>query len=198
MSQNPQMTGNRPRMRRQRYKSTLIIRKHIIEKLRRPLIMFLPRLSVIRFPQFVLLRKAILSPPLWKLLVNIRLGTPPIAGMFAQHFPQELLDQRIEGGFGREFETGVREIRRLETSIHRTDIVVLRRRHLSPRELFTNKCMGCQSLLFADTCQMGVGPEELPVAVEFRPVVIPGLGPVFGFCDVVVTFSMSAEVEEFV
>lgn len=58
--------------------------------------------------------------------------------------------------------------------------------------------MRLQSLLFAFRSQMRIGPEELAVSIEFRPVVVPVFGAVLRFRNIVIALAVSAEVEEFV
>lgn len=45
---------------------------------------------------------------------------------------------------------------------------------------------------------MRIRPEQLAVALEFRPVIVPLLGAVFGFRDVVIALAVATEVEEFI
>ena len=118
--------------------------------------------------------------------------------MLAQDLSQQLLDEWIKRRRRWELQPRVSQVRSLQTSIHRTDVVSLRCWHFRPSKLFADESMGLQSLLFALGSQMGIGPEKLAVSVEFAPVVVPGLGAVKGFGDVVVAFAMTGKVEEFV
>lgn len=51
------------------------------------------------------------------------------------------------------------------------------------------------SLLPAGLGEVGIGPEERAVAVQFAPVRVPGCGAVVGFGYVVVAFAVAAYVE---
>jgi hypothetical protein len=64
--------------------------------------------------------------------------------------------------------------------------------------LFTEECTCFEGLFFARICEVRIAPDAGPVAVEFAPVIVPGLGAVEGLGDVVVALTVAGGVDEFV
>lgn len=162
-----------------------VVSKDVIEESFGASIMLRVGLAMVGLPKFILLREARLDVPRWDGFVDHRLSAPLVAGMLAHDFSHQLLHQRLEGPIRWRIETGVCEIGSLQAPIQRTNVIPLWRRHLGIADLELEEGVVVPRLLLADLGQVRIQPIQLAISIQFRPIIIPGLGSVLGFADVV-------------
>ncbi len=162
-----------------------IMHENVLQKLLRTSIMLLVSLAMVGLPEYIFLDKPGLDIPLRNSVMDHTPTTALVAGMYAHDFPHELLDKRLERSVCGEVEAGVRQVGCLETAVHGAGVVRLGSGHLSFVELVLQESVIVLGLMFTFLRQVCVKPVELAVAVEFRPVVVPGFCAVFGLGDVV-------------
>lgn len=92
MAQHPQQRADGARMRRQRYKHTVIIGENIVEQPLHPFVDLLVGFAMVRGPELVVLGETGFEGEIWELGREGGSGAAAIAGVHAVDFAEELLD----------------------------------------------------------------------------------------------------------
>jgi hypothetical protein len=194
---NSHQTRNSSRVASQTHHASIsaFVLEDLIKQLHSPHIMLRMRLAMISLPQLVRLSKTLLNRPLRIRSINLRLPTPPITSMLAHNLSRHLSNQRPKT---LQPESSPLQFCSLQTPHQRASNPRVRHRHFLLSKLRFEKETRVTSLLFAHGCEVCVDPVTRSVAVELAPVVVPGFRAVEGFGDVVVTFAVAGEVEEFI
>lgn len=134
MSQDVQIRGDLPRVRRQTNPRALVAGEDLIQDAPRPTELRLARLALVAPPEQIRLREAGLEPESRQQRRDGRLAGPRVARADRDALAQELLDRRLEGPGAGQREVAEGEVGRRRGAQERGGVVALRCGDLLLRE----------------------------------------------------------------
>lgn len=136
--------------------------------------------------------EALLKGVVRECAVDVCLVAASIAGVQGDTFTEELLNNRHERILAWQIKTGEGEVYGCQASLHRTGVVALRNGDLGDVNGLIPEGVRDECLLDSKLCDFWVCPVGSAVAIDERPVAVPGWGAVEGFGGVVVAFAVTA------